>query len=88
MGLEAILLEGNAREISFRNSLLLAKLLGFSGLGPKEVRETAKMAYEVRSSFAHGSRMSKRHEKKIKERYGGAEEFTSTVLDLKQANRG
>lgn len=81
MGLEALLLGKNAGELTFRIGLSLAKLLGFLGLDPREVRKLAGIAYTVRSSFAHGDRMHGKAKRAIETKYGGVEQFTRTILD-------
>ncbi|MHB9010647.1 MAG: hypothetical protein ACYC49_00250 [Ignavibacteriaceae bacterium] len=80
MGLEALLLNEN-QELSFKLGLRVARVLSFLGADAKQVRETMKDAYKVRSLFAHGSHLITKERRKYDRRYGTLNDLLRKTLD-------
>jgi len=68
MGLEALYLKANEREeLSHRLAQRTAKIMEFFNEPPIKVYSIVKNAYEIRSSFVHGSPVSVKDSRKTKE---------------------
>lgn len=67
MGLEALFLEKH-QELVYRLRVRAAKLLGFLSERPTYVRDAISDAYGVRSTFAHGGRLSSRNKMNLEVR--------------------
>lgn len=61
MGLEAIYLNDNL-ELKFKLSMRIAKFLSYFSFNPHETKKYIKEAYDIRSSYAHGSILSPEQE--------------------------
>lgn len=68
MSLEALFLE-ERQELSYRLRLRTAKVLSFLDEKSIAVRDALTDAYDVRSAFAHGARLSSRENRKLELRY-------------------
>jgi Apea-like HEPN len=79
MGLEA-LFSNSDTELSFKLTLRISKALSCLGKNPLEVRRFVKEAYAIRSSFAHGSPLLPKQQKKLDD-LGGAKLFLLTMVD-------
>lgn len=66
-GIEALILENDA-ELQYRISLRVAKLMGLIGDDSSSVRNIMKIAYAIRSTFAHGSFFSENEKKKLEKK--------------------
>jgi len=80
IGLESLFLV-QADELSYRLRLLVAKLLAVFGFDVYEVKETVGLAYEVRSSFLHGSNVSGKTLRKIDAKHDGLDKLLLKLLD-------
>jgi len=80
IGLESLFLMEDD-ELSYRLRLRVAKLLTVVGFNPQAVMAVIKVAYEVRSSFLHGSQVNKRTLAKVDREYGALDKVLLHVLD-------
>lgn len=72
MGLEALYFKSKERsELSHRLSQRTAKLLSSFSNDPIPIRRVVKDAYEVRSTFLHGSRLNEDEKEKLLKHYNG-----------------
>jgi hypothetical protein len=81
MGLEAILLNENL-ELAYKVRVRAAKLLSFFGEDAIHVSDVLKDAYSVRSTFAHGDRLSYKRTKKLNEKYKPASNLLEETLEI------
>ncbi len=69
MAFEALYLGGSEKlELTHKLSQRASALLNFFNVSPLEVYDTLKLAYDIRSTFVHGSDLRKDTKKKIKDR--------------------
>jgi hypothetical protein len=80
MGLEALLL-GETQELKYRLGLRTARVVSFLDDNPQKVKQIVKDAYDIRSKFAHGSRLSYKDIKSLKLKYGDIKNLFLTVID-------
>ncbi len=87
MGLEALLLKpgGEQQELTYRLKNRIAKLLGNFSYDPLGVQKVVSDAYSVRSTFAHGSRLSYKDKTKLEGRYGSVDALLIKVLGYLRA---
>jgi hypothetical protein len=72
MGLEALYFKSEERtELNQRLSLRTAKLLSLSSNDPITIRRVVKDAYEVRSTYLHGSRLKDNKKEELLKNYNG-----------------
>lgn len=81
MALEALFLQ-ERQELGYRLGLRAAKLLSFLQERPVAVRDVLREAYTVRSTFAHGARLSSSERSKLESRYQNAGGLVRYVLDF------
>lgn len=81
MGLEALFLEEHL-ELAYRLRVRAAKLLGFLGERPADVRDAINDAYGVRSTFAHGGRLSSKDKRKLEGRYQSVGGIVPLILNF------
>jgi hypothetical protein len=81
MALEAILLE-ESQELTYKLRMRAAKLLSFLREEPIGIRTTVRDAYNVRSTFAHGGRLSFREKSKLENRYQGVGGLARAILNI------
>jgi len=83
MGLEALFFRSQEREeLSYRLKMRIAKLLSLFSENPKAIRRDIKNAYNIRSTFLHGSRLDKDEEQELLKYYNGnLENLLRSVLD-------
>ena len=80
IGLESLFLN-NSEDISKFLRLRISKFFGLIGLNPEKVQEVLKDAYEVRSCFVHGNKMSYNKRKKIQRKYETEQELLNKILE-------
>ena len=81
MGLEALFLpEKPSSELRYRLSMNTGKIMGAIGENALEVKEKMATAYDIRSIYAHGSKVNKKEEDKIKEEFGSTLNFILIIL--------
>ena len=68
-------------EINYRVRLRTSQILSVLGMDKKKVFDNLGIAYQARSKFAHGDKLSPKAYKKILERYKHAEILELTILD-------
>lgn len=72
MGLEALYFKSEERsELNQRLSLRTAKLLSLFSSDPITIRRVVKGAYEVRSTYLHGSRLTEEEKERLLKHYDG-----------------
>jgi hypothetical protein len=83
MGLEALFFRSLEREeLNYRLQMRIAKLLSLFSKNPKAIRRDIKNAYNIRSTYLHGSRLDKDNEQKLLKTYNGnLENLLITVLE-------
>jgi hypothetical protein len=81
MALEAILINEN-QELAYKLRMRAAKLLSFFGEDAIHVSLVLKDAYGVRSTFAHGDRLSYDKTKKLDRRYEPAANLLAETLEI------
>ncbi|MBD66505.1 MAG: hypothetical protein CME62_14935 [Halobacteriovoraceae bacterium] len=79
MGLEAIFTEKGA-ELSYRLTMRVSHL--FKLLHQQDYSQLIKLAYNIRSDYAHGNVEIEKYEKKVIERYGKFEDFSWQILNI------
>lgn len=80
MTVEALLINSEGDQ-KLRFALKSSKLLSLIGLDMKQVFENMSLAYDVRSKYVHGDKMSENTLKKIKKRFKDKEIFAFTIMD-------
>ncbi len=85
MAIEALLLKSEGEQ-KLRFALKTSKLLSLIGLNMEQVYGDMRIAYDVRSKYMHGDKMSKGTEKEIKRKYKkdetwAFEKFAFTMMD-------
>jgi hypothetical protein len=81
MGLEALFLPTSSHsELIYRLSMNTGKIMGAVGENALEVKENMEKAYSIRSTYAHGGKVSKKEEEKIKEKFGSTINFILIIL--------
>jgi len=78
--MEALLIKTEGDQ-KLRFSLRVSKILELIGLDPKEVYENMQTAYDVRSKYVHGDKMSRKTANIIKNRFRHEEEFGFLMMD-------
>lgn len=66
MCLEALYLDENNEEISYKLRNRIARLLSLLDFDPENVLKDVSLAYSIRSAYVHGSQLSDDNEKKLK----------------------
>jgi hypothetical protein len=86
MALEALFLE-ERQELGYRLRIRAAKVLGSLREQSVAVRDALGDAYDVRSTFAHGARLSSRERRRLEQRYRGIDGFVPRILNfVRKAN--
>lgn len=80
MAVEALLIKSGGDQ-KLRFALHSSRLLGLIGLNPKKVYQNMLIAYDVRSKYVHGDKMSRKTENAIKKRFKNKEKFGFTIMD-------
>jgi len=80
MGLEALFLDDD-KELSFKLATRVSKIMSFLNHDPFAVRDSMKIAYSIRSTFAHGSLLSSREKRRLEMRYGDLNRIFRVTLD-------
>ncbi len=80
MAIEALLIKSEGDQ-KLRFALNSSKLLGLIGLDSKKVYDDMLTAYDVRSKYVHGDKMSNKTEKAIKKRFKNKDEFGFLMMD-------
>lgn len=87
MGLEALYLSpGEQQDMSYRLSMRVSKLLSLTGYDPIEVRTHIKDAYNIRSTYVHGSLVSKKSSRKYENKYSNLIDFSEIIMDYLRAS--
>lgn len=81
MGLEAIFLIEKEQELSYRLRLRVARLMGFFGFDPFQVKKIIRDAYGIRSTFVHGGLLTHEKAEELKEKHGTVKNLLLKVLD-------
>ena len=80
MALEALIIKTEGDQ-KLRFSLRVSKILELIGLDPKKVYQNMQIAYDVRSKYVHGDKMTKKTARIIKNRFRHEEEFGFLMMD-------
>jgi len=89
MGLEALYLGEEPKdrgETSYKLRMRVSKLLSLLGYEPNEVRCKMRDAYAIRSTYVHGSLISKKDRRKYEKDYGDLNEFSRVIMDYLRAS--
>jgi len=81
MSLEA-LFSNSTHELKFRLSTRISKLIGLINKQPKETMNLLKIAYDIRSTYAHGSEIGKKLTKKINTLTGSTNELRKQIAEI------
>lgn len=81
MALEAILINENL-ELAYKLRVRAAKLLSVLGGDAIQISRILKDAYGVRSTFAHGDRLSHKKTRKLDEQYKPASNLLTEILEI------
>lgn len=84
MGLEALYFKpsGEQAELTFRLSIRAARFLGLLGKGSMRVRGLISDAYDVRSGYVHGGRISYKERRALEKEYESLRGFQEELIDL------
>lgn len=80
MTIEALLIQSEGDQ-KLRFALKSSKLLSLIGLDMKQVYENMMLAYDVRSKYVHGDKMSRKTSNSIKKKFKNEEKFAFTIMD-------
>lgn len=61
IGLETLFLDDSSSEMRYKGSMRIAQFLGDDAESRKQIFESAKKSYDVRSAIAHGSQPRKKN---------------------------
>ncbi|MGI0014991.1 MAG: hypothetical protein ACREBU_16350, partial [Nitrososphaera sp.] len=69
-------------EMNYRLKMRVSRLLGILGLNPKAVYDAIDWAYDARSAFDHGDKLSSKKKQKIRQFYNAKGERILTLIIL------
>jgi hypothetical protein len=84
MGLEALYLKagGEQAELTYRLRIRVARCLAYVSRRPERVSEVVDFAYDVRSGYVHGGKISLKDRKQIERLYSSLQSFQVEIIDL------
>lgn len=80
IGLESLLTNETSSELSYRLALRGATILSWNGRNKKEYYENLIKFYKIRSSIVHGSYISEKRKKELKDAYENGERYLREIF--------
>ncbi len=81
MALEALFLDREPGELSYRLRMNVAKTVSLLGYDGDKARNAVKDAYGIRSTFVHGGHLSESSKQKLIKEHGDIQQFLLLILD-------